>query len=63
MPVEIKELVIRMNTSGTGGTAPADNRQRGDNTGGPYPTLPEQEALVEACVKQVLKILEKKKAR
>lgn len=58
MPVEIKELVIRMNgtnnqpsgTASQGSTAPAQ-------------PAPNQEAVVEACVKEVLRILEKKKVR
>ena len=50
MPVEIKELVIRMV-----GTAPQST-----NTD---VSPPNQDVLVAACVKEVLKILEKKQKR
>ncbi len=56
MPVEIKELVIRMVTreAGAAGAANADNRPT---------TIENQDTLVATCVKQVLAILEKKKKR
>jgi hypothetical protein len=55
MPVEIKELVIRAVTT----MNPEDDRQlpRRDNS------LDDKAAIIQACVKQVLKILEKKKER
>lgn len=58
MPVEIKELIIRIATSSGAATT-----GEGGAAGSPAPAAPQQEAIVEACVKQVLKILEKKKAR
>lgn len=56
MPVEIKELVIRMTNT--------DASTSGTQTHSSMPSAPHtQEAIVEACVKQVLKILEKKQKR
>lgn len=55
MPVEIKELVIRM-TAATGKNGAAGKPVTGQ------PSMDEA-TLVEACVKQVLRILEKKKLR
>ena len=55
MPVEIKELIIRAMVR-QGDTVPparSDIRQVGD----------EREAIVEACVRQVLQILKKAKER
>ena len=55
MPVEIKELIIR---------AVAKAEQE-DNRGAPAPQLSstDTEAIVELCVKQVLRILKKSKER
>lgn len=56
MPVEIKELVIRVNaqdTTGTGSSGPAASSAGGLS----------QEELIEACVKQVLQILRQSKSR
>jgi hypothetical protein len=54
MPVEIKELVIRI----------TDTSQESAGTQGNATTqTPSLEALVEACVKQVLKILDKRQKR
>ena len=55
MPVEIKELVIRMTNTDTAN--PTSTRQ------GANAETPSVEALVEMCVKQVLKIIEKKQNR
>lgn len=58
MPVEIKELHIKVVVNQT---------QNTDDTSGntPAPTLPaiDQEALIAECVEQVLEILKSKKER
>ena len=56
MPVEIKELVIRMVAR-----PPASRTAANSNSTSTAPI--EQEAVVAACVKEVLKILEKKQKR
>lgn len=56
MPVEIKELVIRM--TNTDASISGRDRHNSVSSG-----THSQEAIVEACVKQVLKILEKKQKR
>jgi hypothetical protein len=55
MPVEIKELVIRAVT--TLNSEDDEQLPRRDNS------LDDKEAIIQACVKQVLKILERKKER
>jgi hypothetical protein len=59
MPVEIKELVIRMSDSHSTSAGNASTSTGANHA----PAAVDQEAIVEACVKAVLKILEKKKAR
>ena len=55
MPVEIKELVIRaVTTMDSEDDKPLLPRENASD---------EKEAIVQACVKQVLKILERKKER
>jgi hypothetical protein len=56
MPVEIKELVIR---------AVIKDENKSDQANGSafQPDLFDQQAIVEACVKQVLKILKRKQER
>lgn len=55
MPVEIKELVIRaVATADRPGVQPVEALRMGEQ---------EKEALIEACVRQVLKILKKTKDR
>lgn len=61
MPVEIKELVIRMTAQPPTGTAEGTSASPGSHP--PEGDDLSQEALVEACVKQVLAILERKKKR
>lgn len=58
MPVEIKELVIRVTATGT---KTDDGSKTAPGQSGQPPVA--LETLVETCVKQVLKILEKKKLR
>lgn len=53
MPVEIKELVIRAVVSPP--SQPASNRRNAHGEG--------KEAIVEACVRQVMRILRKSKER
>jgi len=51
MPIEIKELIIRISTEGgQAGSASA-------------PELSDKDAIVQDCVKQVLKILKQSKER
>lgn len=55
MPIEIRELVIRA-------VVKDELNQKADTTA--LPTEPEnQQALIEECVKQVLKILKRKQER
>lgn len=54
MAVEIKELVIRATT----GDAPRETGKQRSAL-----TAEEQERIVSACVKEILKILQRKKAR
>jgi len=55
MPVEIKELIIRATTTET---------QANTSTGVKYPqVIEDKEAIIDECVKQVLKILKKSKER
>ena len=56
MPVEIKELVIRMVGKQT------TTQNTGNTSSNPNSTL-DQDAVIAACVKEVLKILEKKQKR
>jgi hypothetical protein len=55
MPVEIRELVIRAVTTLEAQDAPRRPRDQGTPT--------DKEALIQECVRQVLRILEKKKER
>ena len=55
MPVEIRELVIRA-VAISDSVAVPDSAQS-------VPTLVDQEEVIQACVKQVLKILKKEKER
>ena len=56
MPVEIKELVIRM-------VATQPTNTNGLHSGNTTTTPIEQDVVIAACVKEVLKILEKKQKR
>ena len=56
MPVEIKELVIRAVVDLDRGREPGQDR---DGEGAPA----DREAIVQACVRQVLRILEKSRER
>ncbi len=57
MPVEIKELVVRA-------VVPAGERERGaPPAGGAALSQAEREAMLDACVKEVLKILRRSKER
>ena len=55
MPVEIKELVIRAVTTpeNQSSSPPSESQMSAE----------EREAIIQACVRQVLKILQKKKER
>jgi hypothetical protein len=62
MPIEIRELVIRA----TIGPAAEPDAQAGDDRGhvGHGPQAPvDVEAIVQACVRQVLRVLARDKAR
>ena len=54
MPVEVRELIIRTTIVNNSGTADSASSQAG--SGG-------DDAIVSACVAQVLKILERKRER
>ena len=58
MPVIIKELIIRATV-----TDSQDKEAGSSSTSGPVMKNEEKEALIAACVEQVLEILEKKKER
>ena len=53
MPIEIKELHIKINASENNGIGGEDANESFDRT----------ERIVEACVEQVMEILERKKER
>ncbi len=55
MPVEIRELIIR--------AVVADDRDKENDAPDPALTGPDREALVQECVRQVLKILERSRER
>ncbi len=55
MPVEIRELVIR--------AVVKDERNQNQDTAVMTEELQNQQALIEECVKQVLKILKRKQER
>ena len=54
MTVEIRELVIR---------AVADDGRRGADASGPGVSAAEREAIVEACVREVLRVLKRREER
>jgi len=59
MPIIIRELIIRANVAdnpagGTQSSAPGNNAANNSN---------DRQAIISACVEQVLEILEKKKER
>jgi hypothetical protein len=64
MPVEIRELVIRAVISDSR-DAPAvtTNREHGNTRPAPAPPPDDQDAIVAECVKQVMRILQKKRER
>jgi len=55
MPVEIKELIIRATT-----TPPADEE---DESAPAQPSPEDKDELIQECVRQVLRILQKKEER
>lgn len=57
MPVEIRELVIRASTNLD------DPEYRNRNNQNPAVAAIDQDALIQECVQQVMKILQKKKDR
>lgn len=59
MPVEIKELVIRMIAREGGGAEAGQPAQNGSEA----PGNADPDVMVQLCVRQVLAILEKKKKR
>ncbi|MBD2700753.1 hypothetical protein IC229_08900 [Spirosoma sp. BT702] len=58
MPIEIRELIIRARVEEIGAANPAQNGGRNSQN-----TMAEREAIVAACVEQVLKILADKQER
>ena len=60
MPVEIKELHIRVTVSGSAPEKSAQNARKDEDHGGPGG---DKEEIVAECVEQVLHILQAKKER
>ncbi|GAA4400446.1 hypothetical protein GCM10023187_13650 [Nibrella viscosa] len=60
MPIEIRELVIRarVEETETAGQAGTESSRRGNTL-----TLADREAIIAACVEQVMQMLEDKKER
>lgn len=58
MPVIVKELIIRATVTDSQGKEAGSS-----STSGPVMNNDEKEALIAACVEQVIEILEKKKER
>jgi hypothetical protein len=58
MPIEIRELIIRARVEETSAAIPSRNGSRHSQT-----SMAEREAIVAACVEQVLKILADKQER
>lgn len=65
MPVEIKELVIRavVRSTSEGGARPGPVQARLSSAAAPAPSGEQQEAIVEAAVKEVLRILRDSRER
>ncbi len=59
MPIEIRELVIRARVDPGEGRSTGATSPRGPEQG----QTPEQDDLVQACVREVLRILEEKQER
>jgi hypothetical protein len=60
MPVEIKELIIRAVTTGDDTTHDPRHSNSGESS---QATLQDREAIIQECVRQVLRILQKKAER
>ncbi len=60
MPVEIRELVIRAVTNAETEQADNNNHQADDDC---LPSPGSQDAIIETCVQQVLRILKKREER
>ena len=58
MPIEIRELIIRARVEETDTASPGRNGSRSSQT-----TMAEREAIIAACVEQVLKIMADKQER
>lgn len=58
MPIEIRELIIRARVEEISAASPSRNGSRSNQT-----SMTEREAIVAACVEQVLKILADKQER
>ena len=62
MPIEIKELVIRVTLDKDGGSDP-DGSGGAASPASAVPDAPAQEAIVQECVRQVLQILARERER
>lgn len=58
MPIEIRELIIRARVEETDAVSPSRNGSRSRSA-----TLADREAIIAACVEQVLQILADKQER
>lgn len=59
MPIEIRELIIRANVEEANSIQGLNNSSRG----GSSISFSEKEAIIAACIEQVMKMLEEKKER
>lgn len=55
MPIEIKELVIKVNVNEGGGKSPSDKAQSGK--------LSDNKAIVAECMEQIMDVFKKNKER
>lgn len=62
MPLEIKELIIKVNVVEPGGEG-GDSGQSGNQNGQPGGQNVNKKAIVQECVEQVMEILKKKTER
>ncbi|MBL8350895.1 MAG: hypothetical protein JNL87_11320 [Burkholderiaceae bacterium] len=62
MPIEIRELVIRATIASTGDAGPRGADEGGDAEGRAAAPL-DVEAIVQECVRQVLRVLAREKER
>ena len=59
MPLEIRELVIKVNVNESGGGSAPQGSTRGQSGGGGV----DKKAIIAECLEQVMDVLQKKKER